>query len=174
MTPAAQPVAPWAPASRQPARWSADPPDAPPLSRRSPTPVDFSPGDNGFIALCKAYRASGGVARGTDLAHWMAGRGEGDSRALVVQIVGHQAFSFDWCNSFWVPMFQLSPLQPAWRDGTRQVLAELGTVLDGWQLAAWFVRSNAWLDDQRPLDLLADDAARVLAAARADRFVITG
>lgn len=166
MTPAAQPVAPWAPASRQPARWSADPPAA-------PLP-DLSPGDNGFIALCGAYRASGGMARGTDLAHWMCGRGEGDSRTLAAQIVGNQAFSFTWGDSFWVPMFQFSPLQPAWRDGARRVLGELGAVLDGWQLAAWFVRGNAWLDDQRPLDLLLVDRARVVAAARADRYVITG
>ena len=43
-----------------------------------------------------------------------------------------------------------------------------------WPAAVWFVRCNTWLDDQRPLDLLADQCARVLAAARTDRDVITG
>ena len=170
MLPAATNAAPWPPAAWPPPAWA---------TARSggccaPAPADFRPGDDGFIALCTAYRGSGGIARGTDLAHWMAGRGEGDSRALAALIVGSQAFSFDWHGTFWVPMFQFSPLQPAWGPGARLVLAELAQVLDGWQLAAWFVRGNTWLDDQRPLDLLTDQRARVLAAARTDRYVITG
>jgi hypothetical protein len=136
--------------------------------------VDFSPGDTGFLALCAAYRGSGGIARGTDLAHWLCGRGEGDSRALAGLIVGSQAFSFDWHDTFWVPMFQFSPVQPALGPAARQVLAELAPLLDGWQLAAWFVRGSTWLEGQRPLDLLACQPDRVLAAARTDRYVIDG
>ena len=136
--------------------------------------VDFSPGDAGFLALCAAYRGSGGIARGADLAHWLCGRGEGDSRALAGLIVGSQAFSFDWHDTFWVPMFQFSPVQPALGPAARQVLAELAPLLDGWQLAGWFVRGSTWLDGQRPLDLLAAQPDRVLAAARTDRYVIDG
>jgi len=136
--------------------------------------ADFRPGDAGFLALCAAYRGSGGIARGTDVGHWLAGRGEGDSRALAGLIVGSQAFSFDWQGTFWVPMFQFSPVQPAWGPGSRRVLAELAPLLDGWQLAAWFVRGSTWLDGQRPLDLLAGQPDRVLAAARTDRYVING
>lgn len=170
MLPAATPALHWPPAAPPLAAWAA----ARAGGCCAPATADFRPGDAGFIALCTAYRGSGGIARGSDLAHWMAGRGEGDSRALAALIVGSQAFSFDWHGTFWVPMFQFSPLQPAWSAGARQVLAELAAVLDGWQLAAWFVRGNTWLDDQRPLDLLADQRARVLAAARTDRYVITG
>jgi len=136
--------------------------------------VDFCPGDAGFLALCTAYRGSGGIARGTDLAHWLRGRGEGDSLALAGLIVGSQAFSFDWHDTFWVPMFQFSPVQPALGPAARQVLAELAPLLDGWQLAAWFVRGSTWLDGQRPLDLLAAQPDRVLAAASTDRYVIDG
>lgn len=136
--------------------------------------ADFHPGDAGFIALCAAYRASGGIVRSTDLAHWMAGRGEGDCQTLAALIGAGQAFSFGWRDSVWLPMFQFSPLQPAWPASTRRVLAELAPVLDGWQLAAWFVRGNTWLTGQRPLDLLAGGVDRVLAAARTDRYVITG
>lgn len=136
--------------------------------------ADFARGDHGFIALCQAYRASGGIARGDDLVHWMLGRGQGDSLHLAGLIVGGQAFSFAWRQTFWVPMFQFSPLQPAWGQGAREVLAELGPVLDGWQLAAWFARANGWLAGRRPLDLLATDLPLVLAAARADRYVVTG
>jgi hypothetical protein len=149
----------------------------PGLTRPAPAAAaapDLAPGDAGFIALCQAYRASGGIARGDDLAHWMAGRGQGNSLHLAALIVGRDAFSFQWRDSFWVPMFQFSPLQPAWGDGARQVLGELGTVLDGWSLAAWFVQGNSCLSGQRPLDLLADHLPAVLAAARTDRYVIKG
>ena len=140
-----------------------------------PTAPDaFAPGDHGFIALCQAYRASGGIARGEDLAHWMAGRGQGNSLHLAALIVGRDAFSFQWRDAFWVPMFQFSPLQPAWGEGARQVLGELGPVLDGWSLAAWFASANSWLSGRRPLDLLATNLPLVLAAARADRYVIKG
>ncbi len=158
------------PASRPLAARAAGP--AAPLLLADET--DFQPGDAGFIALCRAYRGSGGIARGTDLAHWLCGRGEGDSRALAGLIVGSQAFSFAWHDTFWVPMFQFSPVQPAWGPAGRRVLAELAPLLDGWQLAAWFVRGSTWLDGQRPLDLLVSQPDRVLAAARTDRYVIDG
>ena len=134
----------------------------------------FAPGDHGFIALCQAYRATGGVARGEDLAHWMAGCGQGNSLHLAALIVGREAFSFQWGDTFWVPMFQFSALQPALGEGARQVLGELAPVLDGWSLAAWFASGNTWLAGRRPLDLLATDLPLVLAAARADRDVIRG
>ncbi len=135
---------------------------------------EYAPGDHGFIALCRAYRASGGIARSDDLGHWMTGRGQGNSLHLTALIVGGQAFSFQWRQAFWVPMFQFSPLQPESGDGARQVLAELGSVLDGWSLAAWFASNNCWLSGRRPLDLLATNLSLVLAAARTDRYVIKG
>jgi hypothetical protein len=166
--------APWRPAPLPPVAWAASPATGLAAVWAADDVADFDPGDAGFIALCAAYRGSGGIARGTDLAHWMAGRGEGDSLALAALIVGRQVFSFDWNGTFWVPVFQLSPRQPAWGAGARQVLAELAPLLDGWQLAAWFVRGNTWLSGQRPLDLLAGQPDRALAAARTDRYVING
>jgi hypothetical protein len=164
----------WSPALLPPAAWAGRRATRVAAVWAAEDAVDLDPGDAGFIALCAAYRGSGGIARGADLAHWMAGRGEGDSLSLAALIVGRQAFSFDWHGTFWVPMFQFSPQQPAWGVGARQVLAELAPLLEGWQLAAWFVRANTWLSGQRPLDLLADQRDRVLAAARTDRYVING
>ncbi|MGA2454743.1 MAG: sigma factor-like helix-turn-helix DNA-binding protein [Solirubrobacteraceae bacterium] len=37
--------------------------------------------------------------------------------------------------------------------------------LSGWALALWFVTPSGWLWDRRPVDLLAEDSERVLAAA---------
>lgn len=136
--------------------------------------ADFSPGDRGFIALCAAYRASGGMARSTDVAHCLAGRGQGDSRSLEALIASGQVFSLEWRQARWLPMFQFQPQQPDVHQTIGLLLAELSPVMDGWQLAAWFVQANTWLAESRPLDLLASHAALVLAAARADRYVIKG
>ena len=181
MAPAAASHQPAAAAPPLPARgWHSAPasrgdqPDAG-LSALAAVPApDFAPDDAGFIALCQAYRASGGIAPGDDLPHWMVARADGSSAHLSALILGGDAFSFQWRQTFWVPMFQFNPLQPAWGDGARQVLAELGPVLDGWSLAAWFASGNTWLSGRRPLDLLATQLPLVLAAARADRYVIKG
>jgi hypothetical protein len=44
------------------------------------------------------------------------------------------------------------------------VLRPLG--LDGWETALWFTTASGWLDDQRPVDLLAREPEQVVEAAR--------
>lgn len=56
------------------------------------------------------------------------------------------------------------------RPAPRCVLDELHGALDGWALAGWYVRAQASLHGQRPLDLLDTDLDTVLAAARAERL----
>jgi hypothetical protein len=53
------------------------------------------------------------------------------------------------------------------RDVVRRVLEVLDRT--GWELAAWFVSPNAWLDGSRPVDVLDDD--RVVEAAEHDAAV---
>ena len=170
----------WPPLRRQVWPAEVDAPTLPAATARAAAALDaadapdFAAGDRGFIALCAAYRASGGIARPADLGHWLAGRGQGDSHSLATLIANGDVFSFDWRQTRWLPVFQLQAQQPGMAAPLRQVLAELAPVMDGWQLAAWFVQANAWLAAQRPLDLLAEQPARVLAAARADRYVVKG
>ena len=71
-------------------------------------------------------------------------------------------------------MFQFERGEPAVKPGLSQVLAELVDVFDGWRLAAWFAQPSAWLNGQRPVDLLDSDLSGVRAAARVDRFIATG
>ena len=132
------------------------------------------PEDRDFLAMHAAYRASGGLARGDDLARLFEDRRCGDFISLAGLITAGEIFSFDWHRSFWVPMFQFELRDLSIKPGPRQVLAELARAFDGWSLAIWFARPNSCLNGHRPVDLLDSDLPAVLDAARTDRFVALG
>ena len=127
-----------------------------------------------FTALLSAFRASGGTARGDDLARLLEDHQHGDFVSLARLIAKGHVFGFDWRGVLWIPMFQYDLCTLAIRAGPQQVLAELAGAFDGWALASWFAQPNAWLGDRRPVDLLDSDLAGVLQAARADRFIAAG
>jgi hypothetical protein len=55
-----------------------------------------------------------------------------------------------------------------------QVLAELDTKRrSDWEVALWFSKRSGWLDDRRPVDLLASDPEAVVAAAVRERDLVT-
>jgi hypothetical protein len=132
------------------------------------------PSDLEFVALRAAYRTSGGVARGDDLARTLWDRQGGDYVSLARLIVAREIFCFRWGDSFWLPMFQFERGELSIKPGLGQVLGELTGAFDGWNLAVWFAQSNAWLHGARPVDLLDSDLPAVREAARADRFVVNG
>jgi hypothetical protein len=126
------------------------------------------PSDAEFGAFVVACRASGGLARGDELACQLKERGCGDFSSLARQIVAGEVFSFRWQDDFWVPLFQFDAERGmAVKPALAGVLAALGPLLDGPRLAAWFTQANAHLDGQMPADRLDGDAAGVLRAARA-------
>jgi hypothetical protein len=71
-------------------------------------------------------------------------------------------------------MFQFDMSNMSLRRGLPEVVEELSGVFDDWELASWFVQPNCWLHDAAPVDVIADDPAAVLRAARADRFIARG
>lgn len=140
------------------------------LGRELPPPSMLQRRDRDFIGLLSAYSEHAGLARGAFLSHVWPQRAGGDGSSLKSLIVSSQVFSFDWHDGYWVPLFQFEPRSRTVRAASRAVLAELGTVLDGWALAFWFVSPHAWLGGERPVDLLDERLDDVLAAARADRY----
>ncbi|HEX7441459.1 MAG TPA: hypothetical protein VF319_15325 [Caldimonas sp.] len=124
--------------------------------------------------MCVGYRATGGTARGDDLARLLEDHPRGSFVSLARLIASGEVFGFERQHTFWVPMFQFELRDLSIKEGLRQVLAELVTVFDGWALALWFVRPNSSLKDGRPVDLLDSNLAAVLDAARTDRFVAAG
>ena len=163
-----------APPPREPATltpWSAAARLAPPARADR---ARVLPEDRDFLAMHAAYRASGGLARGDDLARLFEDRRCGDFVSLARLIATGEIFSFDWHRSFWVPMFQFELRDLSIKPAPRQVLAELARAFDGWALAIWFARPNSCLNAHRPVDLLDSNLPAVLGAARTDRFVALG
>lgn len=128
--------------------------------------------DAAFIALLDAYRPTGGLLRGDDLADLLIARDSGDHATLARSIVAGEILSFDWNRTIWVPAFQLDPDSLTAGSATRRVLAELSGAFDGWSAAQWFVAPNAWLRECTPLELLETRLDAVLDAARADHFIV--
>ena len=136
--------------------------------------ISSIPSNRGFKALLAAYQATGGAARGDELAGLLADRQLGTLASLARNIVSGDVLSFEWRHSFWVPMFQFELDDLSLKKGPRKVLAELVKVFEPWAIAAWFAQPNSWLKCQRPVDLLDSNLPAVFAAARADRFVANG
>ncbi|MEQ1685044.1 MAG: hypothetical protein ABL916_15460 [Burkholderiaceae bacterium] len=126
--------------------------------------------------LRTAYRASGGIARGDDLARFLNEHHSGDFVSLAMSILEGELFAFQWQQAFWVPMFQFD-LRDLWvkpNPNARRVLTELAGEFDGWALALWFAQPNDLLHGARPVDLLDASLPDVLQAARTDRFIAAG
>ena len=133
-----------------------------------------SPVDRQFAQMAAAFKASGGLARGDELARLLDDQGRGNARSLVELIAQREVFCFEWGGAHWLPMFQFSPQNLSVRIGPQRVYRELGTVFDGWALAAWYTQANHWLRGERPVDRLTADLDEVLEAARADRYIAAG
>jgi hypothetical protein len=123
--------------------------------------------DAHFIALLNAYRASGGLADGSEIAARQSFTG---LSALARAITTRTVVSLDWAGQRWLPIFQFEPGDLAVRAPVRALIDELTDVLDDWELADWFVEPNAWLGGAPPLRLVDTDFARVHDTARALRF----
>ncbi|MGJ7483760.1 hypothetical protein ACSFA2_00795 [Variovorax sp. LT2P21] len=128
---------------------------------------DVAGSDAHFIALLNAYRASGGLAEGSEIAARQPVTG---LSALARAIASRAVVSVDWAGQRWLPIFQFEPGDLAVRPLVRVLIDELSDVLDDWELADWFVEPNAWLRGAPPLQLVDTDFARVHDTARALRF----
>lgn len=129
--------------------------------------------DGEFVRLQQAYRPSGGLAHGDELATRLHLQGTGGYARLARWIVGQQVFSFAWHEHFWLPMFQFEPVELTPREGLHHVLSELATVMDGPALAGWFASPNDALQGHSPVAMWATDKAAVHHAARLQRYVMT-
>ncbi len=142
-----------------------------PLARGPDDPRAGLPTARAIVAMRQAYRATGGLASGDDVARMLEDRHCGDFVRLARLIVSGELFGFDWGGTFWVPMFQFNLRDLSIKDSAQRVQAQLPAACDGWMRAVWFARPHADLYDRPPVDLLEIDLPAVLAAARAERFI---
>ncbi len=128
--------------------------------------------DSSFVGLQNAFRPTGGLATGEELAARLHVNGGGGYARLARWIVGKQAFSFAWNDDFWLPMFQFNPHDLHLHGGLRPLLGELADLMDGWALAHWFVEPNDALQGQSPVSAWHQRWPDVFQAARLQRFVM--
>ena len=104
--------------------------------------IDELPTRRGFTALLSAFRATGGTARGDDVARLLKDHGVGDFIGLAKLIAKGDVFGFAWRQELWIPMFQFELRDLSVKPATQQVLAALRRGLDGWTRAMWLARPN--------------------------------
>jgi hypothetical protein len=129
--------------------------------------------DCDFIALLGLYRGTGGLAKLVEVAA-LTTRRSGLAAARPPDPTQGQALGWSWQGEWWLPMCQFQRSDMRVKAVVAQVLGELLPVLDGLALAYWWVQAHAALGDRRPVDLMDLDPAALTAAARADRFVLSG
>jgi hypothetical protein len=136
-------------------------------------PMQSQPSDREFVALLPAFRLSGGLATGHEIAARME-RAQSRSLATLGQrIASGELISFLWSGNFWLPWFQFgSDMQVT--DVAEGVIGELGDVLDGWELTQWFAQPQPSLEGKAPIELVAARTPAVIEAARLARFIARG
>jgi hypothetical protein len=126
------------------------------------------------IAMVDAYRRTGGLIGGTELALRLRPHSTQPLSLLARWIVMRRVVSYVWQSEILVPLFQFEPRDMSVRRDVSQVLDELADTFDDWELAAWFAQPNSWLQGAAPVALIGADQPAVLQAARADRFIARG
>jgi len=130
--------------------------------------------DRNFVTMLRAFRETGGLLRGDEVADLLVQKGTGDVSRLARWIVTRQVLSFEWRGELWIPMFQFNRRDMGLKNETRHIAGELAPAFDNWALALWFATPNTWLGDRLPAVAIDDDFSAVLQAARTDRYVAMG
>ena len=124
-----------------------------------------------FAELLNAYRRSGGLARGSEVAMRAANRRLDGMAWLEDCLQRRMLISLDWHSGLWLPLFQFDRSDMSLREDVRGPCSELSGVMDGWELALWFVRPQCLLHHCSPLDVLDTQPELVLDAARREHFL---
>lgn len=138
------------------------------------TPAGKPGSDALFISLLDGFRPTGGLARAEEILM----RSRFSSGPQIAELgrltAGRRILSVHWNHLYWLPLFQFSGPGIAPPPAVGSVLAELVCVMDEWQLAEWFCRSNQRLDGNTPAAVVGLRPNAVLDAAHADRMAIVG
>ena len=124
--------------------------------------------------LIQSYRRSGGLIEANALALRLRECCDQPISRLARWIVERDIVVLAGHGALLVPLFQFDLISGEVLDVVQRTLDELDGAFDNREIAHWFVQPNCWLDDRWPLDLIGNDPAAVVEAARADRFIARG
>lgn len=135
----------------------------------SPAPIDAD--DARFIGLLDAFRPLGGIAALRELERRARATREGQALHFAQWLSEGKLFALHWNGAHWFPLFQFRRVSMAPEPAMAHLLAELRATHDAWEFAAWLARPNGFLQGSAPASVIRHDAAAVVRAARADRFL---
>ena len=124
--------------------------------------------------LAQAYAASGGLIADDELAAVLGRSVDQPLSRLARWILNREVVCIPWQLQSVLPLFQFDQRDMSLRPEVVEVVSELAGALDDWDVALWFATPNSWLEGATPVDTIGIDAAAVLQAARADRFIARG
>ena len=127
-----------------------------------------------FAGMLHAFRPYGGFSSGQEMARHLSPIWDDPWSALASWIMSRSVLVVTWSGQTLVPMFQFDRRTMSLDPTCARVAAELKPVFDDWELVQWFATPNTWLDDARPVEMLACDEFAVLQAARTDSFIARG
>lgn len=128
--------------------------------------------DNRFLKLMSDLRPYGGMLPVEDV------RSIGYVRHADISIgealIRRDLFALTWRHRMWLPMFQFR--MPGWEvsSSAAEIAGLFYPLLQGFELAEWFVTASPWLGERFPVDLLESHPTQVRHAAQADRVLLAG
>ena len=139
-----------------------------------PTRTPTANGPHRWLSIAAAFADSGGLVSGDELAELIRQQSLHDDRLQVSQpvslvarwIVSGLAISMDSPWGSVLPLFQFDLQRAVLHPEVPMVCAELRGVLQGVELALWFVTPNEWLEGERPALIMRTRLSEVRRAAR--------
>ena len=127
--------------------------------------------DRQFLDMSRAFGTQGGWVSGDEMSRRMRRCWDQPISVLANWMMKREIVNIVRPSGILIPVFQFNSEDWQIRPVVHAALAELEGVFDDWEIALWFAQPNAWLHEQRPLDLAARDDFMAVHAARADRFI---
>jgi hypothetical protein len=127
-----------------------------------------------FASMQTRFGRHGGMATGSELALELHGRVDAPTSRIASWISRRSVVSVRWHGETFLPLFQFDRTEMSIRRVVSDVIEELRSPFDSWELALWFIEPNLWLGGATALELLCTNERDVLGAARADRFIALG
>lgn len=127
-----------------------------------------------FETMVVAFRRSGGVVTGDELALLLRSRHEQPVSLVARWVVRRTILHFTGRGQTLIPLFQFDPETMLPRANLTCIVRELVDAFDDRELGLWFARPNSWLEGAIPVDAFRTEPAAVLRAAQADRFIALG
>jgi hypothetical protein len=125
-------------------------------------------------ALVDAFEPTGGVVT-EDAAVGILRKSSPEPASVLAQSIDERrVVHFSCGDATLLPVFQFDLVRGCLRPGIVDVIAELAPALDDGEIAQWFARPNAWLNERAPVQAQVDNLPAVVQAARSDRFVMLG